>query len=62
MARGVLVNLPHSGGVYDQHEGLLHLMSIAQQAWYIFKYMPTNDIKWKPADAEFIDWVNHGSD
>jgi len=60
MARGVLVNLPYSGGVWEQPEGLLHIMSFAHQAWYTFKFMPKNKMKWSPEDAEFIDWVNNG--
>ncbi len=60
MVGGTLHNLPHSGGVWEQDEMLLHLISIARNAWVIFKYMPDHKMKWKPAEADFIDWVNNG--
>ncbi len=80
MVEGTLVNLPHSGGIWEQYEpdmvrctevdrvihytvekvSLLHLISIARNAWVIFKYMPDHKMKWKHEHADFIDWVNNG--
>jgi hypothetical protein len=60
MVGGTLVNMPFSGGVWEQSNVLLDLIAVARRAWVVFKYMPANDIKWKPADADFIDWVNNG--
>lgn len=52
-----MINMPFTGGVWDQDSDLLSVLSTAWQAWYIFGYMPKNKIKWGPDDRDFIAWV-----
>ena len=58
MPAGNLLHLPFSGGVWDQPEGLLELMQLARNVWFIFKYMPDNKIEWKSDHRDFIAQVN----
>ena len=62
MAAGNLLHLPFSGGVWEQPDGLLELIKLARDTWFIFQYMPANDIKWKPDHADFIAQVNEWGD
>jgi hypothetical protein len=57
MVSGNLLHLPFSGGAWDQDDTLMYLIGIARQAWYVFKYMPANEMKWDEADGNFIAWV-----
>jgi hypothetical protein len=58
MASGNLLHLPFSGGVWDQDDTLMYLIGIARQAWYVFKYMPANKMKWDEDDSAFMVWVD----
>ncbi len=60
METGALLHLPFSGGAWEQDNHLLSLISNAQTAWYIFKYMPMNEISLTLEDSEFIAWVHDG--
>jgi len=61
MRLGTWLHFPYSGGAWDQPESLLTLVKYAWQAWYVFGYKPKNAMKWTVDDAEFIDWVNDGT-
>jgi hypothetical protein len=58
MQTGNWLHLPFPGGVWNQPEGLMELVNTAWQAWYIFKYMPDNKLKWQSAHADFIAWID----
>ena len=62
MRSGVLTHLPYSGGIWDQPEGLLHLIGTAWRAWYIWGYKQKNSIKWDEADSDFMAWVTGKDD
>ena len=62
MVSGNLLHLPYRGGVWNQPEGLLELMALARNVWFIFKYMPSNDIKWTMDHLDFIAQVNEWAD
>ncbi len=57
MAGGNLLHLPFSGGAWDQDDTLMYLIGIAWRAWYVYKFMPANEMKWTEDDADFIAWV-----
>ncbi len=54
-----MLHLPFSGGAWEQDDHLLSLISLAQTAWYIFKYKPMNEKPLTIEDSDFIAWV-HG--
>lgn len=39
---------------------LMHLIGIAWQTWYVFKYKPANEMKKTTDDGKFIAWVHGG--
>lgn len=60
MPTGKLLHLPYSGGAWDQDEILMHLIGIAWQTWYVFKYKPMNEMSLTIEDSDFIAWVHDG--
>lgn len=62
MVSGTLHNLPFSGGAWEQDDLLMSNIETARRAWLIFGYKPANKIKWTPDDADFMAWVDNGTD
>lgn len=56
------MNMPFSGGVWDQDSGLMALIHTAWQAWYVWSYKPKNKMQWGPEDRDFMAWASGESD
>ena len=57
-----LIQLPFEGGVWNQDDALMNLISVARRTWYVVKYKPDNKMKWNQDDAKFLAWIDDGTD
>ena len=62
MVGSQLIQLPFDGGVWDQDDLLMHLISMARKTWYTVKYKPDNKKKWNQDVAKFLAWIDDGTD